>query len=59
MCTQHIMLLSISSTKGAEGSLHHSLRFTSTLLILNWQSNQLSVAEHVYFQLHIKYTEKY
>ena len=38
---QHILLLTVLSSKGAEGSSHDSLPFISTLLILFQQSNQL------------------
>ena len=34
MCIQHILPLSVLSTKGAEGGSHQSLPFISTLIIL-------------------------
>ena len=48
MYIQHIIPLTFSSTKGAEGSAHHPLPFISTLLILFQQSNQPYAVVHMF-----------
>ena len=47
MWIQHIIL----STKGAEGSLHHTIPFISIPFILFRQSSQLYLVVDIYFQL--------
>ena len=58
MCIQHILLLSVLSTKGVKGSSHHCLPFISTQVILFQQSSQLYSVVHNCFQLHTKIHSK-
>ena len=58
MYIQHIVALSFSSTKAAEGSSHHSLHFILTLLILFQQTNQLYAVIHTCSQFLAKIHSK-